>query len=318
MELLEQYLNVIKMYLPREQREDIINELYENLLSEMEDIEAELGRPLNENEQAEILKRHGPPQLMAKRYAPDQPSFTFGKQLIGPESFPIYVKVLWVVLGCVAIVHASLAILGKSPGIGPFISSIFWTFVSATLISILTEYIFKKTRQFWHSPAMYYFPVPKYISITGFFVLTACTLWWAAVPFFPWLILGPAAGQFDLTATWDAFYLPVLILLLVNTGLRGITLWRPQWMWLLLVARLIIYFIGFSMLYFILEGYPYVSVADTITSNQAIISQARIINDIMYGTILIAGPIYWLINILICGWFLWKDIRYRLKHRQIR
>jgi hypothetical protein len=315
MELLEQYLNVIKMYLPREQREDIINELYENLLSEMEDKEAELGRPLNENEQAEILKRHGPPQLMAKRYAPDQPSFTFGRQLIGPESFPIYVKVLWVVLGCMVIVHASLAILGKSPGIGPFIHSMLWTFVSVTLISIFTEYMFKKTRQFWHSPAMHYFPVPKFVPVTGFFVLTACTLWWATIPFFPWLILGTAAGQFDLTATWDAYYLPVLILLLVNTGLRGITLFRPQWMWLLLVARLTIYFIGFSMLYSILKGYPYVSVADTITSNQAIISQARIINDIMYGTILIAGPVYWLINILICGWFLWKDIRYRLKHR---
>ena len=318
MELLEQYLNVVKMYLPREQREDIINELYENLLSEMEDREAELGRALNEDEQAEILKRHGPPQLMAKRYAPDQPSFTFGRQLIGPESFPIYVKVLWVVLGCMVIVHASLAVLGKSPGIGPFIISIFFTFVIATLISILTEYICKKTKQFWHSPAMYYFPVPKFVPVTGFFVLTACTLWWAAVPFFPWLILGTAVGQFELTATWDVYYLPVLILLLVNTGLRGITLCRPQWMWLLFIARLLIYFIGFSMYYFILKGYPYVSVADTITPNQAIISQARIINEIMYGSILIAGPIYWLSSILICGWFLWKDIRYRLIHRQNR
>ena len=118
MELLDQYLNVVKMYLPRDQKDDITDELRENLISEMEEKEEELGRPLNEDEQAGILKRHGAPQLVAKRYAPDQPCVTFGRQLIGPESFPIYVRVLWIVLGCMVIVHASLAILGRSPGIG--------------------------------------------------------------------------------------------------------------------------------------------------------------------------------------------------------
>lgn len=316
MELLEQYLNVIKMYLPRDQREDIINELYENLLSEMEDREAELGRPLNEDEQAEFFKQHGAPQLVAKRYAPDQPSVTFGRQLIGPESFPIYVKILWIVLGCVVIVHASLAILGRSPGIGPFINSIFWTFVGYTLTFILTDHILKKSRQYGYVPSMYYFPVPKLVPVTGFFFVTACTLWWAAVPFFPWLIFGMAAGEIELTATWHFFYWPVLLLLLINTVHRGVFLLRPQWVWLSMPIRLVIYFTCFAMYFFMLDGYPYVSVSNVETAGPGIISLAHIFNVIIYATLLIGGPVYWLISIIICGWFLKKAIQYMLWLRQ--
>ena len=319
MELLEQYLNVIKMYLPRDQREDIIHELYENLLSEMEDEETELGRPLNEDEQAEILKQHGAPHLVAKRYDPDQPSFVFGRRhLISPESFPIYAKVLWIVLGCMVIVHASLAILGRSPGMGPFINSMFWTFIGSTLTAIFIDLIHQKTRQFWHSPAMYYFPVPRYIPVTGFFVLTACTFWWAAVPFFPWLIFGTAAGELKLTATWHFFYWPVLLLLLINTVHRGVFLLRPQWMWLSMLIRLVIYFTCFAMYYFMLDGYPYVSVYNVETAGPGITGLAHNMNQIIYAALLIGGPIYWSISIIICGWFFKKGIQYMLWLRQTK
>lgn len=318
MEILEQYLNVIKMYLPRDQRDDIINELHENLLSEMEDREAELGRPLIEDEQADMLKRHGTPHLVAKRYAPDQPSFVFGRQLIGPESFPIFVKVLWIVLGCMVIVHAALAILGKSPGIGPFINNLLWTFIGQTIIAIFIDLIRKKTRQYWHSPSMYFLPVPKWIPVTGFFVLTVCTLWWSAVPFHTWLIFGTEAGELKLTATWDLFYWPVLLLLLINTVHRGIFLMRPQWMWFSMPIRLVIYFICFAMYFYMLDGYPYVSVYNVETAGQKLNSLAQIINEIIYGALLIGGPVYWSISIILCGWFFKKGIQHRQWLRQNR
>lgn len=313
MEILEQYLNVIKMYLPRDQRDDIIDELRENLLSEMEGKEDKLDRSLNEDEQADILTRHGAPQLVAKRYTSGQPTFTFGRQLIGPESFPIYVRVLSVILGCMIIVHASLAILGKSPGIGIFINSMFWTFIGTTLTTIFIDLINKKSKQFYHSPSMHYFPVPKWIPVTGFFVLSACTIWWAAVPFFPWLIFGTAAGDLELTGTWHHFYWPVLLLLLINTIIRCITLFRPQSMWISLVTRLLIYFIGFSMLYFILHGCPYVSASNVEITGQGTMSLAHNINQIIYEILIVGAPLYWLISIIVCGWFLQKDIRYRIK-----
>ena len=310
MELLEQYLNVIKMYLPRDQRDDIINELRENLLSEMEEREAEMDRPLNENEQEDILQRYGHPQLVAKRYAPVQPNLTFGRQLIGPAIFPIYVKMLWIVLGGMVIVHAVLAILGKSPGVGPFLHSIFWTFVSVTLVSILNEFIHKKTEQYWQLPGMHYFPLAKWIPVTGFFVLIAITLWWAVVPFYPWLVLGAAARKMELTVTWHFFYWPVLLLLLLNTVQRGVFLLRPKWMWFSMAIRLVIYFICFGMLYFILDGYPYVSVSDMATFDPGIDTLVHNTNQIIYGILLVGAPLYWFINIIICGWFFIKGIRH--------
>ncbi len=56
MELLDRYLQAVREYLLRNRRDDIVKELGDNILSQMEDKAAELGRPLTEAEQAAILK----------------------------------------------------------------------------------------------------------------------------------------------------------------------------------------------------------------------------------------------------------------------
>jgi len=77
MELLDRYLNAVRSCLPEAQRDDIINELSENLRSQIEDQEASLGRPLTEAEVEAILKRHGHPLLVAGRFRQDQRSLAF-------------------------------------------------------------------------------------------------------------------------------------------------------------------------------------------------------------------------------------------------
>ena len=72
-------------------KDDIINELSENLLSRMEETEAELGRPLTETEQETILREHGDPMVVASRYGATHRCVSFGRQLIGPALFPIYI-----------------------------------------------------------------------------------------------------------------------------------------------------------------------------------------------------------------------------------
>src|SRR6516225_5362139 len=93
MDLVDRYLQAVKALLPRAQQADIVRELSENILSQLEDKEAELGRPLNESEQATVLKQHGHPLLVASRYrsAPVQ-------HLIGPAVFPFYWFVLKILL----------------------------------------------------------------------------------------------------------------------------------------------------------------------------------------------------------------------------
>src|SRR5260370_16692936 len=83
MDLLERYLQAVRTYLPTSQQEDILKELGENLRAQMEDKETELGRPLSEDELAEILKKHGHPLLVATRYRQS-------RHLIGSALFPFY------------------------------------------------------------------------------------------------------------------------------------------------------------------------------------------------------------------------------------
>lgn len=90
MELIDRYLQAVKFWLPKNQKQDIVAELSEDLRSQMEDREAEIGRPLNESEIAEMLKQRGRPVLVANQFRPQQ-------NLIGPTLFPIYVFVLKVV-----------------------------------------------------------------------------------------------------------------------------------------------------------------------------------------------------------------------------
>ena len=95
MELLDRYLDAIEFWLPKRQKRDIIAELSEDLRSQIEEREAEVGRKLEDAEVEAILKRCGSPVEVALRYRPQQ-------YLIGPTLFPVYRFVLAVLLiGCV-------------------------------------------------------------------------------------------------------------------------------------------------------------------------------------------------------------------------
>src|SRR5688572_10390887 len=93
MELLERYLQSVKWLLPKEQKEDILAELSEDIRSQIEEKEAELGRRLDESDLEAILRRWGHPMLVAQRYLPQQ-------YLIGPVWFPVYQFVLKMVGLC--------------------------------------------------------------------------------------------------------------------------------------------------------------------------------------------------------------------------
>src|SRR5215469_347243 len=98
MDLIDRYLNAIKPFLPPDQRDDIIAELGANLHDEADEREAALGRPLSEAEIEAIIQAHGHPLAVAGRYQPSQGGFTFGRQLISPTLFPLYLRALWIVI----------------------------------------------------------------------------------------------------------------------------------------------------------------------------------------------------------------------------
>jgi len=83
MALVDRYLHAVKFWLPRNQKDDIIAELSEDLRSQLEEKESELGRKLTDDEVEPILKRCGSPMAVAGRHMPQ-------RSLIGPTLFPIY------------------------------------------------------------------------------------------------------------------------------------------------------------------------------------------------------------------------------------
>jgi hypothetical protein len=109
MEMIDRYLQAVKFALPQAQRDDIIKELRDSILSQIEDKEATLGRPLDEDEQAELLKKLGSPIALASRYRKQQ-------FLIGATMFPIYWKVLKTSLALAFVVLAAASIATAAAG----------------------------------------------------------------------------------------------------------------------------------------------------------------------------------------------------------
>jgi len=71
MELVDRYLEAARFWLPKgERQEEILDELGDDLRSQIEERESELGRRLNYHEVSGILQRCGPPMVVAARLGP--------------------------------------------------------------------------------------------------------------------------------------------------------------------------------------------------------------------------------------------------------
>lgn len=84
MDVIERYLEAVAAQLSTEDREDIVAELRDLILSRIEAREAELGRALTDDEKEAILHEIGHPLVVAARYRQGPDS------LIGPELFPYW------------------------------------------------------------------------------------------------------------------------------------------------------------------------------------------------------------------------------------
>lgn len=116
MDLLERYLNAVAFWLPTRQGRDVTAELRDDIRSEIESREEDLGRPLANAEVEDILTRWGHPMRVAERYLPS-------RALIGPALLPVYFFVLkifatvvggWLlVLGGLALWHSGFDPAGE-------------------------------------------------------------------------------------------------------------------------------------------------------------------------------------------------------------
>ena len=124
MELIDRYLQSVKWMLPRKQQDDVIRELSDEILSQVEEKETALGRPLTEDEQVALLKQLGHPMLLAAATASSA-------TLIDPAIFAIYWMVLRLVLAVTLFGMAVAAVTVAATGQG-----------LAAALGILCEYPF--------------------------------------------------------------------------------------------------------------------------------------------------------------------------------
>jgi hypothetical protein len=133
-ELIERYLQSVNWMLPLKQRDDVIRELSDEVLSQVEEKETTLGRPLTEDEQVVLLKQLGHPLVLASRYRKQ-------RYLINPTTFAIYWMVLRLVLAVVfvAMAVAAVSLAATGQGLGNAFRIIFrYPFAALTVFAWVT------------------------------------------------------------------------------------------------------------------------------------------------------------------------------------
>jgi len=283
-ELVDRYLQAVRFWLPKAQQEDLAAELGEDLRSQIEEKENELGRPLDKTEVSEILKRCGAPMLVASRLGPR-------RYLIGPTLFPIYefvlkMALLWILLP-VFLFIVGPATFGSTNGdwgktalltLGNLWSG---AFIAAGIITLVFA-VLERTHAIadisckWDPSSLP--PLQRPDRKTSF-PQTVCELvfnvfglvWLLLLPHHPFLIMGPAAAFLKFGPIWHSFYVPI-VLLTVGVILRlALTLARPQWTALPLWSQLVQSFLTLLLVHYMIAAasyttqgawHPFVTLAD--------------------------------------------------------
>ena len=256
MELLERYLQAIRKYLPNRRQDDIIAELRANMESQIEDREGELGRPLTQGEFEDLLRKMGPPVVVASRYQPQQ-------YLIGPKFFPLYwyvlrIAVAWalviysIVMAVVIPLTSPTAIsvadsLMRIPGV--LINVAAWVTIAFAAVEFISthypNFCLPQIAEFtdkWHphslpplekeegsgKPRSYALAVAEVVF--GFLFLA----WLLLIPSYPFLVLGPGyvyvrVSPFTLAPIWWTFYWWIVSLNVLQVVWNCADLARGAW-----------------------------------------------------------------------------------------
>jgi hypothetical protein len=239
MDMLDRYLQAVRFFLPAGQQDDIVRELSENLISQMQDREEELGHPLDEAEQAAILRRHGHPMVVAGSYRSRQ-------QLIGPLFFPLYLFVLKAGLGVALLVTVVLATVNAMlhgdpvrhaveamlafPGRGLMVFA--WTtlgFAGLDLAQSHFRLVCDWDPQSLPKVVSHEYQIPRLRTLCALFFVLAGAVWLLLLPSAPFLILGPAAALVAFAPGWPLVYVPMVLLTLATAALHVVDFVRPYW-----------------------------------------------------------------------------------------
>jgi len=107
MTLVDDYLRAVAILLPKAQRDDIVAELRDMILTRIEALESEKGRPLTDDEVEQVLRDVGHPLVVAARYR-DGP-----QHAVGPTLYPYWIFAVKIAVA-IQLVVAAIVFLARS------------------------------------------------------------------------------------------------------------------------------------------------------------------------------------------------------------
>ena len=328
MTLLKHYVSAVRMYLPKgPQQEDILSELSEHLQTMIDDEADALGRSLTEVEQEALLTRFGNPVMVAERYGAPRRTVAFGWQLIGPELFPLFARILllnWVVTAIAVPVIRWFGMAIPRLGFWSFAGPMLTQLVSVTLVFTAVDWFQRLARrhpaartslQNWRFPPNYLQCVPRWQSLAGLILFGAMGLWWALVPIAPAVVFGTASASLEFSSSTATLYWAVFVLLLLSLAQRAATFARPEWNWLQAVTRLITNGSALVLLYPFAMSFPFVLATAAAPDPEKAELLAHRINSTLWWMTLGTMSIYWLFNAAFHAWLCAQFLRYAGRRR---
>jgi len=247
MTLLDRYLDAVRKKLPRDQRDDIVAELRDILLSQIEAEETSRGRRLSDDEIVVILKRFGRPMTVAARYGASN-------YLIGPALYPAYLVCLKLVAWVLGPITGLSLLLSVATADNPLRQAA-WHLLLFTVIGLahfaIITLIFARTERAaaigtradsWDprslpSPQRLE-PAPRSQLICSILLMTFYLLVWiGAFPIDTWVArlnawVGATPLPYGLAPVWNAVS-PLVVALMLTSIVRDIvSLVGPHWLML--------------------------------------------------------------------------------------
>ena len=263
MELIDRYLQSVKWMLPLKQQDDVIRELSDEILSQVEEKETALGRPLTEDEQIALLKQLGHPMLLASRYRRQ-------RYLIDPMIFAIYWTVLRLVLALVflAMAVAAVAVAATAQGLAaalgillrfPFAALSIFAWV--TLVFVLLDIVQVKFNFFnkWDPRSLPKLTKrkPKHSmteSIAALVFGAIFGVWWLVGLKHQFLIFGPWVASVHFGPVWQTLYPLFVVLVIADLVRHTVDVVRPGWEKGRVAFRMFFRALNLLMLYFLIKA----------------------------------------------------------------
>ncbi len=238
MELIDRYLQSVKWMLPRKQQDDVIRELSDEILSQVEEKENALGRPLTEDEQVALLRQLGHPMLLASRYNKQ-------RYLIDPAIFAIYWLVLRILLAVtffgMAVGAVTIAATGQGFGraltvLVQFPFTALTVFAWVTLVFVIFDIVQVKFNFYakWDPRTLPKVTKrrPKHSmaeSIGGLIAGVIFGVWWLVGLKHQFWIFGPGVAFMHFGPVWQTLY-PLFVVLVIADAVRHtVEIVRPEW-----------------------------------------------------------------------------------------